>query len=82
MNKQYLGVGAAVLAAIGLAAQSIQSTIMDVPQIPSIAALSNLPIKTARTVVHVLGQNAPGDGGDNLYSSSFNACTHQQRRRR
>jgi hypothetical protein len=75
VNTQYLGIGAAVLAAIGSAAQSIQSYIMDVPQVPSIAALSNLPIKTARTVAHVLGQNAPGDGGDNLYSSSFNACT-------
>ena len=75
MNKQYLSVGAAVLAAIGLAAQSIQSYIMDVPQVPSIAALSNLSVETARTVAHVIGQNAPGDGGDNLYSSSFNACT-------
>ena len=48
--------------------------IMDAPQAPSIAALSKLPVTTARTVVHVLGQNAPGDGGDNLYSSSLKAC--------
>jgi hypothetical protein len=74
MSKQYLGIGAAVLAAISLAAESIQSPIRDAPQAPSLAALSNIPVKTAGMVVHVLGQNAPGDGGDNLYLSSFKAC--------